>query len=167
MAMHADKKALVFLGIVALLGAGARVVRARGDEAPGPQPALEHQLQRADSAARAGGAARRPAGNGRGGRKSTAAGKIAKSRFRGGDSGVATDQSSYLNGRLDLDVASASQIESLPKIGKGLARRIIADRAARGPFVSVEGLRRVKGITRATVSAIDTLVTFSGTIRPR
>src|SRR5215813_2457469 len=55
MAMRSDHKALLFLGVVAVLGAGVRVVRAaNGRAATGAQPALEQQSQAADSAARAG-----------------------------------------------------------------------------------------------------------------
>src|SRR3954468_8667994 len=54
MALRSDQKALMFIGAVAVLGAGVRVVRAAsGRSASGSQPALEHQQQAADSAARA------------------------------------------------------------------------------------------------------------------
>lgn len=49
-------------------------------------------------------------------------------------------------GRIDPDRADAAEWERLPGIGPALARRIVADRAARGPFGRPEALRRVPGI---------------------
>jgi len=68
--------------------------------------------------------------------------------------------------QIDLDVAAASDIERLPRIGPVLARRIVANRDSLGPFRSMEGLRRVKGIGPATVALISPLVTFSRQARP-
>lgn len=66
---------------------------------------------------------------------------------------------------MDLDVATATQIDSLPGISPTLSKRIVLDRIAHGPFASLEKLRRVKGVSAALVQRIDSLVTFSGTIR--
>jgi competence protein ComEA len=57
-------------------------------------------------------------------------------------------------GELDPDRASAAEWERLPGIGPALAARIVADRAARGPFRGPEGLRRVRGIGRKTVDRL-------------
>jgi DNA uptake protein ComE-like DNA-binding protein len=67
---------------------------------------------------------------------------------------------------VDLDAASAASIESLPRIGPALARRIVEDRAARGPFGSLEGLDRVRGIGPALRREIGSYVTFSTSGRP-
>ena len=67
------------------------------------------------------------------------------------------------HGKLDLDVATAAQLDSLPGVTPTIARRIIADRMARGPFLSKDGLRRVSGVGPGLVEKLDTLVTFSGT----
>lgn len=64
--------------------------------------------------------------------------------------------------KLDLDVASLEQIDHLPRVGPSLARRIVASRDSGGPFGSLEGLRRVKGIGAATLESLAPLVTFSG-----
>ena len=48
--------------------------------------------------------------------------------------------------KIDLDVASAEEIGRLPRIGGGLAARIVADRDEHGPFGSLSGLDRVSGI---------------------
>jgi competence ComEA-like helix-hairpin-helix protein len=62
------------------------------------------------------------------------------------------------SGPLDLNDASADQLERLPRIGKALAHRIVADRERRGPFGSVDELDRVPGIGPATVEAVRPLV---------
>ncbi len=50
--------------------------------------------------------------------------------------------------RYVVDVNSATWVEwaQFEGVGETLAKRIVADRQARGPFVSVEDVRRVKGI---------------------
>ena len=67
---------------------------------------------------------------------------------------------------VDLDVASESEIESLPRIGSVLARRIVGDRSANGPFGSLEGFQRVHGVGPGLVALLKGRVTFSGTARP-
>lgn len=57
-------------------------------------------------------------------------------------------------GALDPDRASAADWERLPGIGPALAARIVADRAARGPFGGPEGLSRVKGIGPKTIERL-------------
>jgi len=74
------------------------------------------------------------------------------------------ERTGYVGRRLDLDVATAAQIDSLPGVSPAVAKRILADRRARGPFLSMNGLRRVSGIGPAFVARIDSLVTFSGTV---
>jgi len=64
--------------------------------------------------------------------------------------------------RLDLDVASVAEIDRLPRVGPSLARRIVASRDSGGPFRSLEGLRRVKGVGAGTLEQLAPLVTFSG-----
>jgi competence protein ComEA len=64
---------------------------------------------------------------------------------------------------IDLDHAGAAELELLPRIGPALAARIVADRAAKGPFGSLEALeKRVRGIGPAMAKALSPLVTFSG-----
>jgi competence ComEA-like helix-hairpin-helix protein len=66
---------------------------------------------------------------------------------------------------VDLDIASAEEIERLPGIGPALARRIVASRDSLGPFGALPGLARVKGIGPATLGRLARLVTFSGQAR--
>lgn len=47
---------------------------------------------------------------------------------------------------IDMNTASPEAWERLPNIGPTLARRIVQDRAQRGPFASVNDLARVRGI---------------------
>jgi len=47
---------------------------------------------------------------------------------------------------IDLNRATAAELEALPGVGPALAGRIVADRAARGPFRSWSELERVSGI---------------------
>jgi competence ComEA-like helix-hairpin-helix protein len=63
--------------------------------------------------------------------------------------------------RIDLDVASAQELTRLPRIGPGLAKRIVADRARRGPFGSLEALGRVSGIGPSGLEALGPFAAFS------
>ena len=67
---------------------------------------------------------------------------------------------------LDLDVATALDLEALPGVGPSLARRIVAERDAHGPFGSLRGLERVRGIGPALVERLKPLVLFSGVPLP-
>ena len=68
--------------------------------------------------------------------------------------------------RVDLDAATAAQIESLPGIGPALARRIVAYRDSCGQFGALERVDRVPGIGPAMLGRIAPWVTFSGPPRP-
>ena len=160
MSMRSDQKALLFLGAVGVLGAGVRIVRtAAGQQAPATQPALDRQMRVADSAAKA---QRKPKT-----KTGTTRGRAGRQKNTGTDSAkVATgllDRRGYIGARLDLDVATAAQIDSLPGVSALMARRIIQDRHRHGPFLSMNGLQRVSGVGRGLMQRIDTLVTFSGT----
>jgi competence protein ComEA len=48
--------------------------------------------------------------------------------------------------RININRASATELEALPGIGTVLAARIVQDREANGPFATVEDLKRVRGI---------------------
>ncbi|MEK6804442.1 MAG: helix-hairpin-helix domain-containing protein [Nitrospirota bacterium] len=50
--------------------------------------------------------------------------------------------------QVDLNHATALDLQALPGIGPKLAQRVIDHRTARGPFGKVEDLRQVKGIGR-------------------
>lgn len=50
------------------------------------------------------------------------------------------------DGQVDLNTSTAKELQQLPGIGKGLAKRIIDYRTANGPFKTVEDVIKVKGI---------------------
>ncbi len=60
---------------------------------------------------------------------------------------------------LNLNTATAEQLESLPGIGPALAGRILAFRADYGPFRSAEDVMRVRGIGERTYEALADLIT--------
>jgi len=57
---------------------------------------------------------------------------------------------------LQIDINRATWVEwmQLPEIGETLARQIVVDRETRGPFPSIDSLRRVKGIGPVTMDKI-------------
>ncbi len=59
--------------------------------------------------------------------------------------------SSSLNGILNLNRASAKELEKLPGIGPVLASRIIEYRKINGNFQSIDDLRKVQGIGDSTL----------------
>jgi competence protein ComEA len=72
---------------------------------------------------------------------------------------------------IDPNTATAAQLQALPGIGPTLARRIIAERAAR-PFSRVDDLRRVRGIGPRTLSRVGPRLRIAptgrgGSSRPR
>jgi DNA uptake protein ComE-like DNA-binding protein len=139
----AERKALLFFAGVLVLGASTRAYRALHSRSPADsraRAALDLQIKAADSARRAG---------------------IRKPKR---DRPLKTPPKP--TGPVDLDVADEKQIEGLRHIGPALARRIVADRDSFGPFGSMDGLRRVKGIGASMVAKLDSSVTFSLVPRP-
>ena len=64
--------------------------------------------------------------------------------------------------RVDVDRASAVELDRLPGVGMGLARRIVADRQKHGPFGGLPGLDRVPGVGPGLLADLEESVTFSG-----
>lgn len=62
---------------------------------------------------------------------------------------------------VDINSADESLLETLPGIGPGKAKDIVADRNANGPFRSVDDLGRVKGIGDKTLANLREHVTVS------
>jgi competence protein ComEA len=158
----AERKALMFLGVVAVLGVGARVVdgvRGGGDRLGPMQPALERQLARAEGAARRARAEREAR---------EVAKKVGKKRgtvTRAKGAGAARD-SSAPRGPIDMDTADSIALAALPGVGPSLARRILQDRGAHGPFGGVEALDQVPGVGPKLLERLAPHVTFSGPRRP-
>jgi competence protein ComEA len=70
---------------------------------------------------------------------------------------VADDPS--LEVRLDLNGATALDLETLPGVGTALAARIVAYRASRGPFSCVDDLAQVPGFGTKLVESLRPFVT--------
>ncbi len=64
----------------------------------------------------------------------------------------------HTGARVDLNRASPGELESLPGIGSGLAKRIVDHRRQHGNFRSVEDLARVKGIGMKRLERLRSLV---------
>jgi competence protein ComEA len=62
-------------------------------------------------------------------------------------------------GRVNLNTATAAELEELPGVGPVLAQRIIAYREKNGGFRSVEELKEVPGIGEATFAELEPRVT--------
>ena len=72
-------------------------------------------------------------------------------------SGTGSDQNSNQNsadeaGKVNINTASAIELQSLKGIGKKRAEQIVKDREANGPFSSPQDLTRIKGIGPKTVA---------------
>jgi competence protein ComEA len=59
---------------------------------------------------------------------------------------------------VNINVASAEELDTLPGIGPAYARRIIEYRLANGPFQDIEDLTQIQGIGPATLEGIRSLV---------
>ena len=149
MPTKAERTALIFLSAVILGGGVVRLVRsARGGLRPVPAAAaaLARQKHATDSLART----------------PPAQGGTTTPRGRRGASkrAPATPAVTF---PIDVDRASAKELEALPRVGPALATRIVDERDAHGHFGSLEALdQRVKGIGPAMVNALRDFVTFSG-----
>ncbi|MGV3482956.1 MAG: ComEA family DNA-binding protein [Planctomycetaceae bacterium] len=60
--------------------------------------------------------------------------------------------------RVNVNQASAQELSLLPQVGPVLAERMVAEREARGPFVSVDDIARTPGVGPARVSLFAPLV---------
>lgn len=65
---------------------------------------------------------------------------------------VATAQA--VTAMVNVNAASAKELQTLPGIGRVTAQRIIDYRTAKGPFASLEDLLKVKGLGESTVQKI-------------
>ena len=62
-------------------------------------------------------------------------------------------------GLININTASAGELETLPGIGPTLSQCIIDHREAHGPFATVEGIMDVRGIGEGLFNDIEDLIT--------
>lgn len=165
----AERQALLFFAAVAALGVGVNAWRAaRGGDIvlAGSAADLASQIARVDSAVAsspsrdAARVALKKRNAARAGKKPKPAAKPIVEHTNAVRPAPAT------LGVVDLDRAEVSTIESLPRIGPALARRIVANRDSFGPFGSLDGLQRVRGVGPAMARRLTEKVSFSGVPRP-
>ena len=105
-----------------------------------------------------------PANGGAGGSGTAGAGQGASKPAAGGASASASagakgSASAASGGQVNLNTATAEQLQTLPRIGPALAARIIAWRDEHGGFKSVDELDAVPGIGPAMMTSLRPLVT--------
>jgi len=153
----AERQAIAFLATVAVLGGGVRLVQARAFDR-----AVQHASTNAigERQSRDG-----PAAN------ASSAVALERQLSAVNDARAAKKKSSHKKSAaptapIDVDVASAEDLDALPRIGPALAARIIANRDSLGSFGSLEALQRVKGIGPSLAAGLSPHVTFSSGLRP-
>jgi competence ComEA-like helix-hairpin-helix protein len=126
----AERRALLLLLSLGLVGQGVRWWLMRPDQAPGEVQLLASLPPRSPAAHR--------------------------------DSILALARPLGPDERIDADRASAAELARLPRVGLALAKRIVADREARGPFGGPEGLDRVPGVGSGLLATLGPHLAFSG-----
>ena len=72
--------------------------------------------------------------------------------------GVTTVSGEDSSGPIDLNIADAAALETLPGVGPATAAAILDHRDRNGPFASVDGLLEVRGIGEAKLAQLRDLV---------
>jgi competence protein ComEA len=62
------------------------------------------------------------------------------------------------SGPIDINVATAAELETLPGIGEVLAARIVTYRETHGPFATIDDLTQVEGISTGLLDDLRPLV---------
>lgn len=71
-----------------------------------------------------------------------------------GEMAEAAEEVTEAAGPIDINMADAATLQTLPGIGETKAAAIVAHREANGPFTTVEDLKNVKGIGDKTFEAL-------------
>ena len=177
MPTNAERQALAFLAAVALVGGGVRLVgvqrferdvsaaTTREDGSPATDPAQDQllaQIDAVDSAqhSRSGRRNRRKTNTGSTGARKRSSPRGSMPTLADGATAPSPDYP------LNVNDATAEELERLPRVGPALARRILARRDSVGSFSSIDDLRHVRGIGTVTAALLAPLVTFDGRYRP-
>lgn len=155
-ATPAERKALLFLALVAVLGGGVRLWRATHAARPSSSSLSSDST---DGVATSD--PRWPTRRGHSVRKRTAAGSSVR---RGSRAGGSDRDSTRI---IDIDRASVAEIDALGVVPAGVGRLIVADRDSFGPFGSIEELARVPFLSTAALRKLAPRVTFSRLPRPK
>jgi len=78
----------------------------------------------------------------------------------GGAGGTAVPGATTIPAPVDLNSATADQLDTLPGVGPSTAQAILSYRSTHGPFASVDDLDQVRGIGPAKLSQLRDLVTI-------
>lgn len=62
--------------------------------------------------------------------------------------------------RININTASAAELDTLPGIGAVLSQRIVDYRTKNGPFSSLDDLRKVQGLSASEIEKIKDLIVF-------
>jgi competence ComEA-like helix-hairpin-helix protein len=130
----AERRALLLLLSLGLLGQGVRWWLSRPGEAPGEVQLLGMLPPRSPAAHR--------------------------------DSILALARPLGPDERIDVDRATAPELARLPRVGLALAKKIVADREAHGPFGGPSGLDRVPGIGPGLLATLGPHLAFSSPALP-
>lgn len=178
MATPAERKALLFFALVATLGAGVRLWRARHADNHVTVAAEESDsyfgnASRASSHGppRVGGGKSKKGGTRRisqDGSASSHSRPPNTSSVRVSRSGqIVRDLVATVDATVDIDRASMSEIDALGVLQPGVARLIVADRDSFGPFGSIRELERIPFLSTAVIRKLAPRVTFSRLPRPK
>ena len=75
---------------------------------------------------------------------------------------AAAVEQQMLEGVVNINTASAEQLEMLPGVGEVRARAILAERKGRGGFKSIDDLKAVKGVGDSLLERMRPYVTVTG-----
>lgn len=76
-------------------------------------------------------------------------------------------QSAAPKAKVNINTASASELETLPRVGPKIAQRIIDFRTKNGNFKKVEDIMKIQGIGEKVFENIRDLITVGGENAPR
>ncbi|NOZ79805.1 MAG: helix-hairpin-helix domain-containing protein [Acidobacteria bacterium] len=76
---------------------------------------------------------------------------------------AAAQAASPATGVVNINTATAAQLQMLPHVGPALAKRIVAFRKANGPFEKTAELVAVRGIGERSIKALMPYIATTGT----